>query len=65
MNNNFTIEYLAALELKKTAENNFNNADIEYIDVAIHQYNAAVERINTIVKRMKGSNNNETRKINL
>lgn len=49
----FNIEYLNALQEKQIAENNFNNADSEYIEVAIHQYNAAIARVNLIIKKIK------------
>ena len=50
---NIYVEYYEAIENKKIALNCFNNADPDFIDVAIFNYNAAVERVNTLVKQMK------------
>ena len=50
---NLNIELLNALQEKQMAENNFNNADSEYIDVAIYKYNAALEKVNLIIRKVK------------
>jgi hypothetical protein len=42
-----------AILQKRHAEMNFNNAEDEFINVAIYQYNAAQEKINVIIKKMK------------
>lgn len=42
-----------AIQQKRYAEMNFNNADDEFINVAIYQYNAAQEKIDVIIKKMK------------
>lgn len=42
-----------AIQQKRYAEMNFNNADDEFINVAIYEYNAAQEKINVIIKKMK------------
>jgi hypothetical protein len=47
-----------AKEQVKIAENNFNNADIRYMDVAIYKLNAAVGHLDSLIaerKRMTGT----------
>jgi hypothetical protein len=46
-------------------ESSFNNADPQFIDVAIYQYNAAQERINVLIKQMKEEGVNYGNIINL
>ena len=50
---NLSVELSNALQEKQIAENNFNNADSEYIDVAIYRYNAALEKVNLIIRKVK------------
>jgi hypothetical protein len=54
-----------AIEQKRFMESSFNNADPQFIDVAIYQYNAAQERINVLIKQMKEEGVNYGNIINL
>ena len=44
-----------AIQDKKIALSNFNNADAAFIDVAIYQYNAAAKKVDVIVQMIKNN----------
>lgn len=52
-------ELRVAIQNKNVALSNFNNADKEFIDVAIYQYNAAVEKVNVIIQMIKNYDTKE------
>jgi hypothetical protein len=63
--NPLLIDLAEAIEQKRFMESSFNNADPQFIDVAIYQYNAAQERINVLIKQMKEEGVNYGNIINL
>lgn len=47
-------EYQTALQELEQAEQNFQYADLAYIDTATYQLNAAQAKVDLILKEMKG-----------
>ena len=45
--------YKHALQELKIADQNINNADEKYINVAILEYNAKQEKVNALLKELK------------
>ncbi len=52
--NDLIEEYKKALEELKQAENNFNNADSDFVPAAALQLKAKTEKVNAIYKKLKG-----------
>jgi len=52
--NDLIEEYKKALEELKQAEDNFNNADNDFVPAAALQLKAKTEKVNTIYRKLKG-----------
>jgi len=55
--------YKEAVEEKLFAERNFYNADKNFIDVAIFQYNAAISKVDVLLKQIKSEGEENDEKI--
>ena len=60
---NLQHELHIAIENKNRALSDFNNADVAFIDVAIYQYNAALEKVNVILQMIKDNSDIKERVI--
>jgi len=47
-------DYQAALQAWQVAQNHFDNADPDHIDIAIHQLRAAEKRVAVELMKVKG-----------